>query len=99
MKRHTLPDQTCPRCGCKIDRSVCPANNDPCAPGDISLCILCGDVAQFDEALRLRSLTDDEIFALPPDVIQTIFRYEQERQLMLRREGINPRPSAQSRHG
>ena len=66
----TVPPSTCPTCGyvCDSATAVTGENVVRARPGDISICLKCGDVLQFGEAMRLRvadlnslvSLTDED---------------------------------------
>lgn len=59
----TFMDNTCPHCGAKHDavsKLKGSAVREP-DPGSLSLCIKCGEFGMFDEAMKLRKLTDDEM--------------------------------------
>lgn len=53
-----VPASPCPRCGSILD--VVTGEREP-HPGDYSGCVYCGAVNRFDENLRLRPATKDEI--------------------------------------
>jgi hypothetical protein len=57
-----LPESRCPNCGHLIDAaSPTPGDEGRPQPGDIAVCIQCRHVALFDEAMRLRPPTPDEL--------------------------------------
>ena len=61
-----VPKMRCANCGKRLDRASGVVdrqarNVQKPIPGDISLCIGCGHLSVFDENLRLRPPTDDEV--------------------------------------
>lgn len=45
-------------------------------PGDLSLCIACGEYLRFAEDRTLRRLTDEELLGLPADLLQQLAEAE-----------------------
>lgn len=60
-------DVKCPSCGQEIGGTVPIAHEQLPNPGDIAMCLRCGDYSQYDERLKLRALTAKEYMALPED--------------------------------
>ena len=54
-----LPTSHCPHCQTKLDGATALQNSVP-NPGDVSICIECGEVNVFDEAMKLRVPTKQE---------------------------------------
>lgn len=54
----TLPASSCPECGKNLD--VTEGTGKP-KPGDFTLCAYCASVNTFDEDLKIRALTDEEV--------------------------------------
>ena len=62
MKSHPMPLNTCMACGYAHDAaSIVGAKDHQPRPGDMSVCLNCGHLAVFDDQLRLRALTADEV--------------------------------------
>ncbi len=59
-----LPSSACCECGYQMD--ACSGHSKP-SPGDLSLCVRCGSLNFFDDDLRLRRPTDDELFEAAKD--------------------------------
>jgi hypothetical protein len=70
-----VPDQACPRCGYKFDRAS-PAMPNTAAtpsPGDISLCLDCGQILVFnDDARTTHAATSAELADLDFETRATI---------------------------
>jgi hypothetical protein len=71
-----IPSFRCPECGYSIDTAGTLDPRGPKVvrprPGDISVCINCGDVAVFDEALKRRPSTLAERSAAGPDLERVV---------------------------
>ena len=66
MTQHFLGDgrevpAECPNCGTVHDMASAVDDNVWPKPGDASICIMCGHLSVFDEHLKLRHMTDDEV--------------------------------------
>ncbi len=66
--------QPCPSCGAELDASTGVGHDNEPKPGDVSLCAYCGEVLTFGPGLERRRLSDDELTALPADVLQSLAR-------------------------
>ncbi len=62
-----IPKATCPGCGNGLDAATKP-DGGGAEPGDIAVCIYCGDIHSFDDAFQLKSLAEDELAALPAEL-------------------------------
>lgn len=60
-----VAEHACPSCGHVITSAMA-----PCQPkaGDVMLCAYCCAVGQFDEAMAMRLLTDEEWLDLPAEL-------------------------------
>jgi hypothetical protein len=61
-----LPKDHCPECGYALDAASTPdgrkgSSQPQPKPGDITLCLKCAAVFVFDEQLRVRPLTEEEV--------------------------------------
>lgn len=62
----TLPRSTCHKCGYGIDAASSMVGETP-EPGDIGICLRCGNVEKYDENLQLTPLTDEDLIELVKD--------------------------------
>jgi hypothetical protein len=70
---HTeIGQQMCPACGFLVDTASNMEGTRTPDPGDLSLCVNCGQPAVFDAMLQLRPMTTDEFLRLPPDLKRQI---------------------------
>lgn len=53
MKNPTLPICHCPTCGYVLDSATCVEGDHNPKPGDVSVCLKCGEVLQFNESLAV----------------------------------------------
>lgn len=60
----------CPKCGKTLD-AACSLHNPEArpTPGDVSICIYCAALLQFDEALAPQILTNEALDAMPGEFI------------------------------
>ena len=61
-----VPLSHCCNCGCELDWALNADGHYPVA-GAYSICADCGHLMMFDEALRLRNLTDQEVIKIAGD--------------------------------
>ena len=61
-----VPVTTCLACGELIDIAT-HLEKAPPESGDISFCLMCGNIARFADDLTLRKLTDDERTVIESD--------------------------------
>ena len=57
---HEVPVNHCVACGTELDRATSVCSDISPAPGDCTICITCGNLMAFTEALTLRPLTEAE---------------------------------------
>ena len=55
-------ENACPTCGCVLDAASA-ADLSPTMPeaGDISICIQCGEILQFDKHMKLNKISEAEL--------------------------------------
>jgi len=56
-----IPQSECPTCHYKMDATTAVFEKATPKKGDISVCMKCGTVTQFDEKLRMVALTSKEV--------------------------------------
>jgi hypothetical protein len=63
MRTTLLSDDVCPFCGHPLDAATAVPANGEAVPeaGDVSACLNCAGLMIFDEALRVRKPTTDEL--------------------------------------
>jgi hypothetical protein len=63
----SLPTSCCPSCRYEMTEAtgVSPGARSPHA-GDLSVCLNCGAILQFNDILVLKPISDDDFSALPP---------------------------------
>lgn len=59
-----IPQSICPSCGYLGDRAMGVTTKAPPVPGDLSICVECHALAFFDDDLRQREPTPEEITEL-----------------------------------
>lgn len=74
MKTTKVPEVSCVECGHPFDLATDIATDATPAPGDVSLCIECGNVAMFADDLTLRPISEDEIERMPLDHLSSLQR-------------------------
>jgi hypothetical protein len=68
-KEHTrVPEAQCGHCGKPLDSATGTDGSMRAKPGDMSICIFCLGVNQFDERLQHVAVTADELAAAPPAI-------------------------------
>lgn len=65
-------ENTCPTCNYLTDTAVTPDGTPVMPePGDVSVCIQCGEILQFDRSMKLHKISDaqlNEIQSVDPHV-------------------------------
>jgi hypothetical protein len=70
-----IPDFVCPSCGYRSDRAASTTGKHATpAPGDLSICIGCAEVTEFNPDMTQRTLTPEEFLDLPIEVRRHIIR-------------------------
>lgn len=63
-----MPKQACRRCGYRMDQNTEAYGDDSRpSPGDVSMCLRCGALSVFTEAITLRAPTGEENESLQRD--------------------------------
>lgn len=67
---------TCPSCGRVMDAATVADSNRPASPtpGDLSVCIGCGDYLVYKDDLSLRQMTEEESKSLPPETLFELYK-------------------------
>ncbi len=66
---YTCTDARCPACGHQLDGACDPIGDARPKPDDISVCIECASVLAYNADLTLRIASDDDLRALPPELL------------------------------
>lgn len=74
-KTFDLPEQPCPACGKLLDAANGEDNVAP-EPGNLTVCIHCAAILEFDAGLKLLPLSPDEIAGLPARERAELFRVQ-----------------------
>lgn len=63
-----LPMSTCPTCGYQVDAATHPVNDKAVPkPGDLSLCMKCGELMTFNDDMTLRLSSIEDVMGLKPE--------------------------------
>lgn len=68
---------TCPGCGQALNASVDPKERGGPRPNDVSMCVGCGTILQFDQQLRLKAMTPEQIERLPPKTAEELLEQQE----------------------
>jgi hypothetical protein len=78
--KQTGVERLCPYCGHKNNSIAAETfRNQPIpeiTPGDISICIACAEISQFDKELILIKTTPKMIREMLPEDLDTVLRYQ-----------------------
>lgn len=69
-----MPSCACPVCKAKLDRASDMETQYQPKPKDLSVCLYCAAVLQFDAAMMPRLMTQAEVQALPKDTLAELVR-------------------------
>lgn len=59
---HEIEGNPCPHCGHALNHCADLGGSDePPRPGDLSLCVQCGNILEFDDTLRRRAIPLDQL--------------------------------------
>src|SRR3954471_8555057 len=89
METTRLATVPCAYCGAELDAATGITGNSIPTPGDVTFCIVCGELLWFDEKLRPRKLTAQELIDLQHSPSWTVI----ERAYRVIREAIAARLS------
>ena len=74
MHKHHMPEDRCPRCGARATAAsnARPGDRRAPVPGDLTVCIACAGLLQFDDSLRLVPLPEDALSGLEADTREVL---------------------------
>jgi hypothetical protein len=75
MPTHLMPVTPCPYCNVPNDAATNPEGEDgPPNPGDVTICLSCGEFLLLDADLRTVKPNDDELIELGADPMCRLMR-------------------------
>lgn len=70
-----MSDTNCPQCNKLLTASTAADGSDRLPePGDFTMCVYCGTILIFDDELRQRLPTSDELDDLSPEMLERMRR-------------------------
>lgn len=91
-RTHSLRPSLCPVCGEFLNAATGAAGADAPHEGDHTVCIACGAMLAFGEAMALRVLTEAEFAALPQEKRTLMMKISLTSRLLPRRRAPPERP-------
>lgn len=67
-----VPKACCPECHAELDTATSARGDYTPAQGDVSVCVYCGALLQFDPSLVLVPLSEDELESLDDEIVQVL---------------------------
>ncbi len=77
MKTYRHVSTTCPRCKMRLNATVDPKGRGMPRPGDLTICVQCGEILKFDNRLRLRPVTAEQIESLPKATAEELLEQQE----------------------
>jgi len=74
MTAHRLPESECPSCGYRVDAASGISTDEAPKPGDVTLCMKCGQVMQFTATLGVRGVQPASIPGIDRATMRNIRR-------------------------
>lgn len=74
-----VPISHCPKCGSRLDAATHPTKDVRPTPGDITVCLHCQEIMQFDDSLLLRQPSNaelEDIMREQPELRSLVFRVQ-----------------------
>lgn len=69
----SLPTSQCPVCSYEMDEATCVSHQgEGPSAGDLSVCLHCGEVLQFNDILVLKTISDEELAFLDDQTKATL---------------------------
>jgi hypothetical protein len=65
--QYRVPLSACPSCGTQCDAASTTNESTQPVPGDISICVRCGELLKFGDDMRLMRLTHEERIEVEAD--------------------------------
>jgi hypothetical protein len=81
------PETHCLNCGKLVDAGTGVGHQRQPRPGGIALCLYCGHLQAYDDTLKMRPLTDEEMIYVAGD--EVILAIQKARELMAK-HGVKP---------
>lgn len=72
----------CVRCHTKLDAVGAPFDGQPPKPGDVTLCMHCGEAYMFNDDLSMRNLTEDEVKKLDEEEGAAVIKISDARKMI-----------------
>lgn len=76
MNTIKMGDDHCPHCGTLLDAASDPLGDHKPSPGDLTICVGCGNICMFGDDFGLRKLEQEEYDSLPPELRVKLFIYQ-----------------------
>ena len=67
-----MKETKCPHCNHKIDAHTDPSGEETPGPGDLSMCLYCGEFNIFTDDMDLRKATEEDLKELPQELMDSI---------------------------
>lgn len=67
-----VPKACCPECHADLDTATSARGDYTPEHGDVSVCVYCGALLQFDPSLALVPLSEDELESLDDEIVQVL---------------------------
>jgi hypothetical protein len=71
---HRTTPTLCPTCGHKLDAATGLDHDHKPSPGDLSVCIQCGEILEFDEEIKLILISEGTIEKLDLETMEDLVR-------------------------
>ncbi len=81
-----MPPEACPGCGYVMDRACNPLGDRTPRPGDVTMCIACGDILRIGPGLSLLAMTPLEEIVVRMEHPE-LARIERAREQVIRKRG------------
>lgn len=72
MTQSSTPKSECPKCHYEMSRAACLEGDYEPSAGDLSVCLNCGTMLEYNDILVLKLLTDEVWFTLDIQTIATL---------------------------
>ena len=69
-----LPQSKCPTCGYEMDSATGTTHDEDPRPGDLTVCLNCGEMLQFNDIMVAKSLPVGLLDQLPSETREELFR-------------------------
>lgn len=83
---YTCSDSRCPKCGERMNGATDPLGSAVPTPGDLSVCVYCGNVLVFNHDMTVRDATRYDVQKLTPELAWKLGLYVGAVNLKLKRQ-------------